>query len=66
MRWASCPGRGLGLLQTYRGCPFTCSFCEWGTMESPKRVRTVESLSTEFTAMERIGLGARIARGRRD
>ena len=34
------PRGGLGILQTYRGCPFTCSFCEWGTMESPKRVRT--------------------------
>jgi radical SAM superfamily enzyme YgiQ (UPF0313 family) len=52
------PGGGLGILQTYRGCPFTCSFCEWGTMESPKRVRTAESLAAEFAAMERIGLGA--------
>ena len=52
------PGGGLGILQTYRGCPFTCSFCEWGTMESPKRVRTTESLTAEFSAMERIGLGA--------
>ena len=24
------PRGGLGILQTYRGCPFTCSFCEWG------------------------------------
>jgi radical SAM superfamily enzyme YgiQ (UPF0313 family) len=52
------PRRGLGVLQTYRGCPFTCSFCEWGTMESPKRVRTTESLSVEFAAMERMGIGA--------
>jgi len=52
------PGEGLGILQTYRGCPFTCSFCEWGTMESPKRVRTVESLVAEFDAMSRIGLPA--------
>ena len=52
------PGGGLGILQTYRGCPFTCSFCEWGTMESPKRVRTADSLRVEFAAMERIGLGA--------
>jgi radical SAM superfamily enzyme YgiQ (UPF0313 family) len=51
------PTRGLGVLQTYRGCPFTCSFCEWGTMESPKRVRTVESLTVEFSGMERAGLG---------
>lgn len=48
------PPGGLGVLQTYRGCPYTCSFCEWGTMESPKRVRTAASLSEEFAAMERI------------
>ena len=30
------PPGGLGILQTYRGCPFTCSFCEWGTLESPR------------------------------
>jgi radical SAM superfamily enzyme YgiQ (UPF0313 family) len=52
------PKGGLGILQTYRGCPFTCSFCEWGTMESPKRVRTVESLAAEFAAMARIELPA--------
>ena len=52
------PRGGLGILQTYRGCPFTCSFCEWGVMESPKRVRTADSLGVEFAAMERIGLRA--------
>ncbi len=50
------PPKGLGLLQTYRGCPFTCSFCEWGTMESPKRVRTVENLASEFDAIGELGL----------
>ncbi len=56
------PQGGLGILQTYRGCPFTCSFCEWGTMESPKRVRTIDSLDTEFQAMQRLGLrGALLA-----
>jgi radical SAM superfamily enzyme YgiQ (UPF0313 family) len=51
------PG-GLGILQTYRGCPFSCSFCEWGTMESPKRVRSRASLGAEFQAMSRLGLRA--------
>ncbi|MEZ6118332.1 MAG: radical SAM protein [Pirellulaceae bacterium] len=46
------PPGGLGVLQTYRGCPFTCSFCEWGTMESPKRVREVDHLCREFEAMD--------------
>lgn len=47
------PRGGLGVLQTYRGCPYTCSFCEWGTMESPKRVRTADHLALEFAAMDR-------------
>jgi radical SAM superfamily enzyme YgiQ (UPF0313 family) len=52
------PSGGLGILQTYRGCPFTCSFCEWGTMESPKRVRDTASLAAEFRAMERVDVRA--------
>lgn len=51
------PGGGLGVLQTYRGCPFTCSFCEWGTMESPRRVRSVEGLCEEFSGIARSGVG---------
>lgn len=47
------PKGGLSVLQTYRGCPFTCSFCEWGTMESPKRVREVDELCVEFEGMAR-------------
>jgi len=28
---AACPGvKWLGLLETNRGCPFSCAFCEWG------------------------------------
>lgn len=45
------PGGGLAVLQTYRGCPFTCSFCEWGTLESPRRVRGVDELCREFDGM---------------
>jgi radical SAM superfamily enzyme YgiQ (UPF0313 family) len=52
------PPGGLGILQTYRGCPFTCSFCEWGTLESPKRVRSVDSLAREFDSMAELGLRA--------
>lgn len=47
------PSGGLGVLQTYRGCPFTCSFCEWGTLESPKRVRQSDELVREFAGMQR-------------
>ena len=45
------PQRGLGIMETYRGCPFTCSFCEWGVMDAPKNVRSVESISSEFAAI---------------
>ena len=51
------PG-GIGIMQSYRGCPFSCTFCEWGTLESPKRVRSVESLDAEFEAMADLGLRA--------
>ncbi len=47
------PHGGLAVLQTYRGCPFTCSFCEWGTLDSPRRVRGVENLMDEFDGMAR-------------
>ena len=47
------PRGGLGVLQTYRGCPFTCTFCEWGTLESPDRVSSAENISTELEAMAR-------------
>lgn len=45
------PHGGLGVLQTYRGCPFTCSFCEWGTMASPRRARHVADLEAELRGM---------------
>ncbi len=45
------PDGDIGVLQTYRGCPFTCSFCEWGTLESPKRAWNVDALVDEFAAM---------------
>ena len=50
------PEGGIGVLQTYRGCPFTCSFCEWGTLESPKRVRHAQDLIEEFEAMDANGV----------
>jgi len=50
------PSGGLGVLQTYRGCPFTCTFCEWGVLETPSRVRSVDELMEEFEGMERAGV----------
>jgi len=45
------PQTGLAIMETYRGCPFTCSFCEWGVMDAPKNVRSVTSISDEFSAI---------------
>lgn len=52
------PAGGIGLLETYRGCPFTCSFCEWGVMEAPRNVLSPDRIGGEFDAMARLGLGA--------
>ena len=48
------PPGGPVVLQTYRGCPFTCSFCEWGVLESPRRVRTRGHLTAELEACARL------------
>lgn len=48
------PQGGPVVLQTYRGCPFTCAFCEWGVLESPRRVRSRGHLAAELEAAERL------------
>lgn len=52
------PAGGIGLMETYRGCPFTCSFCEWGVMEAPRNVLSAQNIMGEFEAMASLGLKA--------
>lgn len=52
------PHGGIGLMETYRGCPFTCSFCEWGVMDAPKNVLSADRIAQEFRALETYGLKA--------
>ena len=52
------PRGAMGIMQTYRGCPFTCAFCEWGTLESPKRVCDSARVGAEFRAMAPAGVRA--------
>lgn len=52
------PPGGIGLMETYRGCPFTCSFCEWGVMEAPKNTLTPPRIAAEWQAMAALGLRA--------
>ena len=49
------PQHGLAIIETYRGCPFTCAFCEWGVMDAPKNVRSIEGISNEFEAIAENG-----------
>lgn len=52
------PPGGIGLLETYRGCPLSCSFCEWGSMDAPKNILSSERISSEFEAMAQLDLNA--------
>lgn len=52
------PRGGIGLLETYRGCPLTCSFCEWGSMGTSGNVLSAAAIKSEFLAMKDLGLNA--------
>ncbi len=47
-------------LETFRGCPLACSFCQWGDAEQSTRVFSKEYLVRELTAYRRAGLGGAI------
>jgi radical SAM superfamily enzyme YgiQ (UPF0313 family) len=39
-------------LETYRGCPMSCSFCQWGRAQAPKDVLSAERIAAELAAFE--------------
>jgi Radical SAM superfamily/B12 binding domain len=41
------------VLETFRGCPISCRFCEWGVMDSPKSVLSAEYLARELAGIRR-------------
>lgn len=48
------PKNSMAWLETYRGCPMTCSFCQWGFVDPSQAVLTEDYLVREFEAMAAI------------
>ena len=43
----------VAYLETYRGCPMSCRFCEWGMPENVKTVFTSEYIARELNSFDR-------------
>jgi len=47
-------GQGsVAYLETFRGCPFSCAFCEWGASDNTKTVFSTAYLERELEAFAR-------------
>jgi len=46
------PRGATACLETYRGCPLECTFCEWGAYKLAKEARTERALVAELRALE--------------
>lgn len=51
------PG-AVAYLETYRGCPMSCRFCEWGTSEQTKLVFSADYIANEMLAFEKLAAPA--------
>lgn len=47
------PHESIAYLETFRGCPFSCRFCEWGATEDASKVFSKDYLVRELGAFER-------------
>lgn len=52
------PGQAVAYLETYRGCPLSCRFCEWGASEAARAVFSADYLTRELEAYARQGVPA--------
>jgi radical SAM superfamily enzyme YgiQ (UPF0313 family) len=43
----------VAYLETYRGCPLSCRFCEWGASETSRAVFSADYVARELEAFER-------------
>jgi radical SAM superfamily enzyme YgiQ (UPF0313 family) len=48
------PAGAVAYLETYRGCPMSCRFCEWGTTEQVKTVFSADYIGREMRAFEQL------------
>jgi radical SAM superfamily enzyme YgiQ (UPF0313 family) len=48
------PAGAVAYLETYRGCPMSCRFCEWGTNEQVKAVFSADYIGRELRAFDRL------------
>lgn len=48
------PAASVAYLETYRGCPLSCRFCEWGASETSKAVFSADYIVREFEAFARL------------
>ena len=44
----------VAYLETYRGCPMSCRFCEWGTSEQAKSVFSADYIADELLAFDKL------------
>lgn len=52
------PSRSVAYLETYRGCPLGCRFCEWGAKETSKAVFSTDYIARELEAFAASGAPA--------
>ena len=48
------PQGAVAYLETYRGCPLACRFCEWGVVRPARDVFSTDYITAEIDAFERL------------
>ncbi len=48
------PHGAVAYLETYRGCPLACRFCEWGAVRPARDVFSTEYITREINAFEEL------------
>lgn len=46
---------GVGYIETYRGCPLSCSFCEWGVISANRPPLSADNIVADFEALDAAG-----------